>query len=202
MVTSFLLHAARETDGKNHQIGLAFDCSLASRAVTPSSDSMGCHFLWEGSWCQLKCLAAIWQKVLKWCKILLPVQVCSKEVWKSSFVPKGFLFFFLFFPDQVKSVLVQMAWTLLGNSTEKQLWVQSRPALGLLEGGYPHPQPEQIHVLPYSPCLYVPWTQKSQEIKSYFRLFQQLPPSPSAGYWISFCPSSNQKNGNNIYFSM
>lgn len=49
LVTSFLLHAARETDGKNHQIGLAFDCSLASRAVTPSSDSMGCHFLWEGS---------------------------------------------------------------------------------------------------------------------------------------------------------
>lgn len=49
MVASFLLHAGRETDGKNHQIGLAFDCSFASRAVTPSSDSMGCYFLWEGS---------------------------------------------------------------------------------------------------------------------------------------------------------
>lgn len=49
MVASFLLHAGRETDGKNNQIGLAFDCSLASRAVTPSSDSMGCYFLWEGS---------------------------------------------------------------------------------------------------------------------------------------------------------
>lgn len=149
MVASFLLLAGRETDGKSHQIGLAFDCSLASRAVTPSSDSMGCYFLWEVSWCQLKCLTAIWQKVLKWCKILLPVHVCSKDVWRSSFVPKGFLLFsslisyfllFSFFfswsgvicpyPDGINI-------TLLGNSREKQSWVHSRPALGSLVGGYP-----------------------------------------------------------------
>lgn len=120
----------RKTASKRLHIWLLLnppDC----RCVTHSSDTAGWQFQREGSCCQPKCITAVWQRVLKWSKIFLPVQMCSREVWRGNFVPKDFIYIFIFWSRATHPLPDGINITVLCNSTETKLGVHIRPRLGL-----------------------------------------------------------------------